>query len=49
MEEAIVCLLLSAAVIHHATASPRERPLLGPAANVANASEILSPPMNQAG
>ena len=42
-------LLLSATVIRHAMASPRERPLLAPTASVADASEILSPPMNQAG
>ena len=49
MEEATVSLLLNVVVILHATAGPRERPLLAPTASVADASEILSPPMNQAG
>jgi hypothetical protein len=52
MEEATVSLLLSAAVILHADADPRERPLLAPAASgvlAAGASEILLPPVNQAG
>jgi hypothetical protein len=60
MEEATVSLLLSAAVILllsvtgilHADANPRERPLLAHVASgvlAAGSSEILLPPVNQAG
>ena len=49
MEEANVSLLLSAGVIRYAMAGPRERPLLAHAASAADASEIIPPPLNQAG
>ena len=44
-------LLLSATVIYYAMAGPMERLLLAPTASgaAASASEILTPPMNQAG
>ena len=42
-------LLLSATMICHAMAGPRERPLLARAASAADASEIVLPPVNQVG
>jgi hypothetical protein len=53
MEEPTVNLLLSATMIHYATAGPMGRLLLAPAASgvvpAAGANEILLPPVSQAG